>query len=151
MTRRPPRSTRTDTLFPYTTLFRSVRHADDIGFVEVAPVGVHRDAAIRLAAGRCVVTNLAREDIVTALAALAETIILELHQHHRREMVVEQCDVHILRREARLRPDAVRGEFVPRACEIGVGHPQPGEGTAQIGRTQSGPQAIMPTSKAVLW
>src|SRR3546814_19237923 len=45
-------------------------------------------------------------------------------------MVVEQCDVHSLRREARLRPDAVRGEFVPRACEIGVGHPHPGEGTA---------------------
>src|SRR3546814_11162349 len=33
MTRRPPRSTRTDTLFPYTTLFRSLRHRnrlDDI-------------------------------------------------------------------------------------------------------------------------
>src|SRR3546814_4080232 len=27
MVRRPPRSTRTDTLFPYTTLFRSVREA----------------------------------------------------------------------------------------------------------------------------
>src|SRR3546814_4852432 len=27
MIRRPPRSTRTDTLFPYTTLFRSGRHA----------------------------------------------------------------------------------------------------------------------------
>src|SRR3546814_8085590 len=27
MTRRPPRSTRTDTLFPYTTLFRSSRDA----------------------------------------------------------------------------------------------------------------------------
>src|SRR3546814_16585578 len=27
MIRRPPRSTRTDTLFPYTTLFRSVRTA----------------------------------------------------------------------------------------------------------------------------
>src|SRR3546814_2725874 len=26
--RRPPRSTRTDTLFPYTTLFRSDRHGD---------------------------------------------------------------------------------------------------------------------------
>src|SRR3546814_1402906 len=26
MIRRPPRSTRTDTLFPYTTLFRSVTH-----------------------------------------------------------------------------------------------------------------------------
>src|SRR3546814_661844 len=33
MIRRPPRSTRTDTLFPYTTLFRSVvgKSADDIG------------------------------------------------------------------------------------------------------------------------
>src|SRR3546814_4978781 len=32
MIRRPPRSTRTDTLFPYTTLFRSVdeRHRQDI-------------------------------------------------------------------------------------------------------------------------
>src|SRR3546814_4094384 len=28
MIRRPPRSTRTDTLFPYTTLFRSHEHAD---------------------------------------------------------------------------------------------------------------------------
>src|SRR3546814_1888497 len=29
MIRRPPRSTRTDTLFPYTTLFRSNRSFDD--------------------------------------------------------------------------------------------------------------------------
>src|SRR3546814_12390082 len=29
MIRRPPRSTRTDTLFPYTTLFRSVRRRRD--------------------------------------------------------------------------------------------------------------------------
>src|SRR3546814_2432589 len=29
MIRRPPRSTRTDTLFPYTTLFRSRRRLDD--------------------------------------------------------------------------------------------------------------------------
>src|SRR3546814_5052332 len=28
MIRRPPRSTRTDTLFPYTTLFRSIAHED---------------------------------------------------------------------------------------------------------------------------
>src|SRR3546814_12276753 len=28
MIRRPPRSTRTDTLFPYTTLFRSDQHAN---------------------------------------------------------------------------------------------------------------------------
>src|SRR3546814_2272011 len=31
MIRRPPRSTRTDTLFPYTTLFRSVLDADALG------------------------------------------------------------------------------------------------------------------------
>src|SRR3546814_19227122 len=31
MIRRPPRSTRTDTLFPYTTLFRSPAHADPPG------------------------------------------------------------------------------------------------------------------------
>src|SRR3546814_15106305 len=35
MIRRPPRSTRTDTLFPYTTLFRShrARGVDDIGML----------------------------------------------------------------------------------------------------------------------
>src|SRR3546814_18164569 len=35
MIRRPPRSTRTDTLFPYTTLFRSVSNhvADDAGLL----------------------------------------------------------------------------------------------------------------------
>src|SRR3546814_8859903 len=31
MSRRPPRSTRTDTLFPYTTLFRSAEHDGDQG------------------------------------------------------------------------------------------------------------------------
>src|SRR3546814_9046047 len=30
MIRRPPRSTRTDTLFPYTTLFRSARHQGNL-------------------------------------------------------------------------------------------------------------------------
>src|SRR3546814_8660715 len=33
MIRRPPRSTRTDTLFPYTTLFRSVRTGSDLATV----------------------------------------------------------------------------------------------------------------------
>src|SRR3546814_19160957 len=30
MVRRPPKSTRTDTRFPYTTLFRSAAHRDDV-------------------------------------------------------------------------------------------------------------------------
>src|SRR3546814_13685798 len=37
MIRRPPRSTRTDTLFPYTTLFRSAFEDDFLRFVDVAP------------------------------------------------------------------------------------------------------------------
>src|SRR3546814_6079579 len=43
MVRRPPRSTRTDTLFPYTTLFRSVggqRHALAVQFDLRVLVGV---------------------------------------------------------------------------------------------------------------
>src|SRR3546814_10981248 len=39
MIRRPPRSTRTDTLFPYTTLFRSESAADHPGAVKSPMVG----------------------------------------------------------------------------------------------------------------
>src|SRR3546814_393944 len=42
MVRRPPRSTRTDTLFPYTTLFRSV--ADDVPAV-VVELAAHQEVA----------------------------------------------------------------------------------------------------------
>src|SRR3546814_7043122 len=56
MIRRPPRSTRTDTLFPYTTLFRSfagdrvaarggrVDHVDLTIIAEAPKIGPHRDA-----------------------------------------------------------------------------------------------------------
>src|SRR3546814_21008095 len=41
MIRRPPRSTRTDTLFPYTTLFRSfqVRTDEDTGQIVISGMG----------------------------------------------------------------------------------------------------------------
>src|SRR3546814_7248646 len=39
MIRRPPRSTRTDTLFPYTTLFRSLRRDDPPGPGRSRPEG----------------------------------------------------------------------------------------------------------------
>src|SRR3546814_20757310 len=39
MIRRPPRSTRTDTLFPYTTLFRSRRRVSQCGLGVPAPRG----------------------------------------------------------------------------------------------------------------
>src|SRR3546814_12314333 len=61
MLRRPPRSTRTDTLFPYTTLFRSCRgdckqHADVLRRIE----GMRRRADAQLAA---VVRVQAGEDL----------------------------------------------------------------------------------------
>src|SRR3546814_9720418 len=50
MIRRPPRSTRTDTLFPYTTLFRSDVHANLARTAEGAKnqffTGYHFDAAL---------------------------------------------------------------------------------------------------------
>src|SRR3546814_18353799 len=46
MIRRPPRSTRTDTLFPYTTLFRSAR-------ARVRRAGARERAQMAGAAARC--------------------------------------------------------------------------------------------------
>src|SRR3546814_2611129 len=46
MIRRPPRSTRTDTLFPYTTLFRSIDRQDDLA-EKFARLRVHLAAAAR--------------------------------------------------------------------------------------------------------
>src|SRR3546814_12321993 len=44
MIRRPPRSTRTDTLFPYTTLFRSIIHPG--GFEEESIEGWNKMVAV---------------------------------------------------------------------------------------------------------
>src|SRR3546814_20269396 len=54
MIRRPPRSTRTDTLFPYTTLFRSARLPDGIGRKRRAPrpIGLAGDEMNPRAQGR---------------------------------------------------------------------------------------------------
>src|SRR3546814_14681413 len=61
MIRRPPRSTRTDTLFPYTTLFRSLLKQHDAAIIGV---DIARDDAGRLARYGAVHSRLqrARED-----------------------------------------------------------------------------------------
>src|SRR3546814_16381555 len=65
MIRRPPRSTRTDTLFPYTTLFRSYQYI-------VRPRGV-RDTGLSFPKGRIAERRLIFADALagqdTALAA----------------------------------------------------------------------------------
>src|SRR3546814_8148639 len=52
MRRRPPRSTRTDTLFPYTTLFRSILHPWPAGTVPRFECAVHAPPRRREAARR---------------------------------------------------------------------------------------------------
>src|SRR3546814_3030561 len=47
MIRRPPRSTRTDTLFPYTTLFRSIDQRADASAFAPDRFGWHRQAGRR--------------------------------------------------------------------------------------------------------
>src|SRR3546814_10280481 len=65
MIRRPPRSTRTDTLFPYTTLFRSVlaQNADDAAHDYSVSVRVERSRDMlapvpRLRSGRTGAANI---------------------------------------------------------------------------------------------
>src|SRR3546814_19422809 len=52
MIRRPPRSTRTDTLFPYTTLFRSAGHAFGGDRAEAVARGQYARDAISIVFGR---------------------------------------------------------------------------------------------------
>src|SRR3546814_18982212 len=48
MRRRPPRSTRTDTLFPYTTLFRSMLRAAKRPLIYAGGGVIHGDASVQL-------------------------------------------------------------------------------------------------------
>src|SRR3546814_8712620 len=62
MIRRPPRSTSTDTLFPYTTLFRSLTHGE---------IGVELVGRLRLDTGRQLEDPaITIEDALDELAAL---------------------------------------------------------------------------------
>src|SRR3546814_1889101 len=68
MIRRPPRSTRTDTLFPYTTLFRSgLRHDEDVAEVRMAGA---RKMRVAETLDRRVVVAVAR-GVIVAVADLA--------------------------------------------------------------------------------
>src|SRR3546814_4360017 len=51
MIRRPPRSTRTDTLFPYTTLFRSIMHQHDVARGRPGAFAFAKDLVLQPAGG----------------------------------------------------------------------------------------------------
>src|SRR3546814_13270302 len=72
MIRRPPRSTRTDTLFPYTTLFRSLAYVIYTSGSTGQPKGVMIDHAAALTTVREVNRrwDVGREDRTFGLSAL---------------------------------------------------------------------------------
>src|SRR3546814_19443831 len=76
MIRRPPRSTRTDTLFPYTTLFRSLRCALEEA---LAPVEEARRARVQRHAVLGVI-DCRREQV--SPFELAEFLLHRLHPRH---------------------------------------------------------------------
>src|SRR3546814_18820189 len=68
MIRRPPRSKRTDTLFPYTTLFRSRQPGADAERIEEADDG-DMIAVARTAVGEQALAQLRSEQVHAALRA----------------------------------------------------------------------------------
>src|SRR3546814_2936970 len=72
MIRRPPRSTRTDTLFPYTTLFRSPWRVDVEGDVAVRILGAEQE---QLRA------DPVRDRVVHLLAEHDDPLVLRSEEH----------------------------------------------------------------------
>src|SRR3546814_9235844 len=119
MLRRQPRSTRTDTLFPYTTLFRSLpgQHACDRGlelralaYEGAAHVARHRAVRVLHAA------QAGEPAHPPAAELVAFEVLDEVGQHERAAGVVEELD---LGHEAA--GDRQRGDrAIPRIAASGV-------------------------------
>src|SRR3546814_1223942 len=86
MIRRPPRSTRTDTLFPYTTLFRAYRSGDPacVGLQMVRRragdahgAGGHRDARRSDAAAACLLDDDRNEEGCQTQARVVDDVGLQ--------------------------------------------------------------------------
>src|SRR3546814_13916247 len=61
MIRRPPRSTRTDTLFPYTTLFRSERQALNLALQTLGDLQCHVRGTARKYRGELFTTDTSEQ------------------------------------------------------------------------------------------
>src|SRR3546814_11098804 len=93
MLRRPPRSKRTDTLFPYTTLFRSA----DAGFSIAVPLLPGEEVigeAPPIAAGVAQVAMAAGSDTVRWSARLKPAATLSLQAAARPDLIERRSEEH---------------------------------------------------------
>src|SRR3546814_8172782 len=95
MIRRPPRSTRTDTLFPYTTLFRS-DEAVEVRVARVGPLGPGGDIRGDVVAGEGARAVGADQEIARVGRAVGEG------RGHRGAVVVDADEPHADRTSTRL-------------------------------------------------
>src|SRR3546814_11729387 len=112
MIRRPPRSTRTDTLFPYTTLFRSLVH------IHVLPVDVARTpkGKFQSACGHCAVGLAVDQDEGTQIV-----VVLILLEGDR--LIQIQVDPgHLIELEVFCSQFVLGVEFVRASCRESVCH-----------------------------
>src|SRR3546814_7289226 len=79
MIRRPPRSTRTDTLFPYTTLFRS--HDQPAGLDQAAQLG----KVARQLRPAHVLEHAHRRQLVIGLGLVQLAVVEQFHAHPARQ------------------------------------------------------------------
>src|SRR3546814_10803924 len=100
MIRRPPRSTRTDTLFPYTTLFRSIfRTGEELA---ATALGTTADTVLppeKIAAAKIIVEKLRSEEHTSELQSLmrisyAVFCLKKKMKHERLESTIP-CPRHI--------------------------------------------------------
>src|SRR3546814_20347408 len=126
MIRRPPRSTRTDTLFPYTTLFRSGRDLDQV-HLALAPVAQRFDPQ-------------ARSLLVRGFGTLEVFVLAPaLHQSEDARVAVLETAVLLRRRVLHLAPDLLALAVSHRPA-IGLLHPRAlGVDTHAVARSESDP------------
>src|SRR3546814_19264799 len=113
MIRRPPRSTLTDTLFPYTTLFRSI--GDDQGALELAGV-LRIDAEVGAELHRTAhALGDVGEGAVGEYRRVQAGVLVVAVGHHRAEVLADQLRMVFHRHGNRAEDEADRLEEIGSA------------------------------------
>src|SRR3546814_3419462 len=115
MIRRPPRSTRTDTLFPYTTLFRSPVRRD---FAFLAPAELSADALLKAVKGadKAAIVDVSLFDLFTGQGVPEGQKSLAL------EVVLQPGDKSFTDEELKGISDRIVAAAAKLGAEIGRAH-----------------------------